>query len=47
MYKIIRFFRDSDIQEVIKEGLTLQEAQDHCQRDDTEGEGWFDGYSKE
>jgi hypothetical protein len=45
-YKIIRFKRDGD-NEVIKEGLSLKEAQEHCQDDDTKGEGWFDGYEKE
>ena len=45
-YKIIRFKRDGE-SEVIKEGLTLAEAQAHCQSEDTEGEGWFDGYNKE
>ena len=33
---------------VIKTGLTLEEAQDHCQRDDTREAGvWFDGYYQE
>ena len=46
MYKIVRFRFEGD-SEVIKIGLTLKEAQEHCQRDDTQGEGWFDGYTKE
>ena len=55
-YKVIRFYRDFDHPEhgrVIETGLTLEEAQAHCQRDDTEeldDEGvavWFDGYTKE
>lgn len=29
MYKIVRFFRDS--KRVIKRGLTLEQAQEHCQ----------------
>jgi hypothetical protein len=33
--------------EVIKTGLTLEEAQEHCRRDDTHGDGWFDGYESE
>lgn len=45
-YKIIRFWRDAD-NEVIETGLTLDEAQAHCRRDDTRGAGWFDGYEKE
>lgn len=45
-YKIVRFHFDSE-NEVIDRGLTLEEAQEHCNRDDTKGEGWFDGYYKE
>ena len=26
--------------------MTLEEAQEHCNREDTHGEGWFDGYTK-
>jgi hypothetical protein len=45
-YKIIRMrFRGNNT--VIKTGLTLEEAQAHCSRDDTRGEGWFDGYEQE
>jgi len=44
-YKIIRFNRDGE-NEVIKEGLTLGEAQEYCQDEDTRGEGWFCGYEK-
>jgi len=45
-YKIIRFKRD-DANEVLVRGLTLEQAQAHCQRDDTLGDGWFDGYTAE
>jgi len=31
----------------VKTGLTLEEAQAHCQREDTHGDGWFDGYEAE
>ena len=41
-YKIIRF-RFNGSRRTIKTGLTLEEAQKHCQREDTHGEGWFDG----
>lgn len=34
-YKIIRLFRDSDLRMPIKEGLTLEEAQAHCQHPET------------
>lgn len=45
-YKIIRF-RRKGINRVIKRGLTLKEAQDHCSKSSTHGDGWFDGYTKE
>lgn len=51
-YSIIRF-RFQGENSVIKTGLTLDEAQEHCQRDDTrggsteQGTAWFDGYESE
>lgn len=45
-YSIIRFkFKGEN--EVIKTGLTLEEVQEHCERDDTHGDGWFDGWMEE
>lgn len=44
-YQIVRFFRDHDRKKIIKRGLTLEQAQAHCNRDDTKGDGWFDGYT--
>lgn len=47
-YKIVRFYRDENTpSRTIKEGLTLEQAQAHCKRPDTRGEGWFDGYTEE
>jgi len=54
-YKIIRFYeKDSFLtpaKRTIKKGLTLAQAQEHCQRDNTSGfhnnTRWFDGYTKE
>jgi hypothetical protein len=47
-YKIVRFSQDLDGEnKVIKTGLTLDEAQEWCKRDDTHGDGWFDGYTEE
>ena len=47
LYKIIRFVRDGT-NKVIKRGLTLMQAQEHCKREDTRKEGvWFDGYTEE
>ncbi len=45
-YEIVRFHFQGD-NEVIKTGLTLEEAQEWCQREDTHGDGWFDGYREE
>ena len=44
LYNIVRFFEDTRKEEPIDFGYTLEEAQEHCQRDDTSGEGWFDAY---
>ncbi len=57
-YKVVRmYFDDAITNRVIKTGLTLEEAQAHCQRDDTSSSSggidprtdqpWFDGYEKE
>lgn len=45
-YSIIRH-RFKGGKSVIKTGLTLEEAQAYCEREDTHGDGWFDGYTKE
>lgn len=45
-YSIVRF-RFQEESELIDSGLTLEEAQEHCSRDDTHGDGWFDGYREE
>ena len=51
MYQIIRYYYLYDASsvnsEVIKKGLTLEQAQEHCNREDTKGKDWFDGYTKE
>ncbi len=47
-YSIVRFFIDPDKKAKVKQkGLTLEQAQEHCKRPDTKGQGWFDGYRKE
>tara|TARA_R100000234_G_scaffold102059_1_gene71268 strand:- start:107 stop:274 length:168 start_codon:yes stop_codon:yes gene_type:complete len=50
-FKIVRFHREDnhpDNHKVIKTGLTEEEAQEHCQREDTREKGvWFDGYTEE
>lgn len=45
-YSIIRFARDVG-RKVVKTGLTLDEAREHCNDPATRGEGWFDGYEEE
>ena len=49
-YSIIRFYAPhlSKGSRVIKRGLTLEEAQEHCKRPETRRDGeWFDGYDAE
>jgi hypothetical protein len=48
-YKIVRFFMDGGRIDGVEGlvGLTLEEAQEHCQREDTCGLDWFDGYTEE
>ena len=45
-YMIIRF-RMKRNNTCIKRGLTLEEAKEWCNREDTKGEDWFDGYTEE
>jgi hypothetical protein len=45
-YKIVRFHFMGE-NEVIKTGQTLEQAQEWCRRDNTRGDGWFDGYDEE
>jgi hypothetical protein len=48
-YSIIRIFHPSlnKASRIIKRGLTLQEAQDHCGDPSTATEKRFDGYEQE
>jgi hypothetical protein len=47
-YRIVRAFFDADTPaKVIARRLSLADAQAHCRRDDTHGDGWFDGYEEE
>ena len=47
-YRIIRFTMNARYRGlVIKSGLTLEQAQAHCEDPATSGDGWFDGFEKE
>lgn len=53
-YKIVRrYFDETKPAKIMQRGLTLEEAQAHCQRDDTHApikdgvRAWFDGYTEE
>lgn len=50
-YQIIRQYMDSshpDHHKIVKEGLTMEEAQEHCRDEETREEGvWFDSYESE
>lgn len=46
-YMITRFHQDEnhpDHRKIIKQVDTVDEAQEWCRREDTHGDGWFDGY---
>ena len=45
-YRIVRFYGPGSDRRprTIRNGLTEAEAQAHCEREDTHGPGWFDGY---
>lgn len=45
-YKILRH-KFKQPTEVVKTGLTLDEAIAHCENPTTRGEGWFDGWTRE
>ena len=48
-YEIKRFYAPGvgKENEVMQTGLTLEEAQDHCQSDDSKCSEWFEGFQKE
>lgn len=48
-YKIVRFYRDADKPNEVKQtGLTLEEAQKHCKsKTSCKPDVWFDGYTLE
>jgi len=48
-YKLIRFSfgRRYRTRCVFARGLTLEQAQAHCNDPSTSGDGWFDGYESE
>jgi hypothetical protein len=44
IYRIIRFRFKTRPLAVVRNNVTLTEAQAHCSRENTHGDGWFDGY---
>lgn len=46
-YRIVRRYRQPPESEVIHEGYTLEEAQQHCEDPSTHGVDWMDTYEKE
>lgn len=48
-YSIIRIYHPdlNRRSRIIKKGLTLEEAQEHCQDPRTSTDDWFDGFEKE
>lgn len=45
-YSIYRYWINGG-GELVKAHVTLEEAQEWCQREDTHGDGWFDGYRED
>jgi hypothetical protein len=46
-YKIVRSYQDDRPAEVVRTGLTLEQAKQHCAIPMTRGGDWFDGWTKE
>jgi hypothetical protein len=47
IYRIVRYYKVGQrhrTRKNIRVGVTLDEAQAHCNNPATSGEGWFDGY---
>ena len=51
MYQIVRFTASADFRnvdrEIVRTGLTLEEAREHCNDPTTRGDRWFDGFERE
>lgn len=50
-YDIVRFYKlkkapHTKDSEIIKERVTLEEAQAHCNAPESRGDDWFDGYQE-
>lgn len=49
-YRVVRFYKDDEHPQhrmIVKRGLTLYLARQHCDNPDTHTADWFDGYEKE
>lgn len=45
-YNIVRYYKNSNRRKIIKRGVYLEEAQEHCKDATTESEFGFDGYEE-
>lgn len=43
-YNIYRYYFDGRTPELKVRGLSIEEAQEWCTRDDTHSDDWFDGF---
>jgi len=46
LYKIVRFKKNGN-SKVIRKNLTLNDAKIWCNKPDTKGSNWFDGFTKQ
>jgi hypothetical protein len=46
-YNVVRYFRDDKPCEIIKRGLSKEDAMNHCLDAESHGVDWFDGWTEE
>lgn len=47
LYEIVRFYRTGKKPQVMRRGLSLEEARKHCRDPKTAGKNWFDGFRRQ
>ena len=45
LYNIVKYYRDGSPSEVIMYDVTREFAKVHCSSNDTQGDGWFHGFT--